>query len=81
MIADTYSDIIEDVRGEGLMLGIKCKVLNLDMLQALRDEKLLSVAAGENVIRFLPPLNIESEHVAEAIEKLGKACEALRQKA
>lgn len=81
MIADTYSDIIEDVRGEGLMLGIKCKVLNLDMLQALRDEKLLSVAAGENVIRFLPPLNIEAEHVAEAIEKLGRACEALRQKA
>ncbi len=81
MIVDTYSDIIEDVRGEGLMLGIKCKVLNLDMLQALRDEKLLSVAAGENVIRFLPPLNIEATHVTEAIEKLGRACEALRQKA
>lgn len=81
MIADTYSDIIEDVRGEGLMLGIKCKVENLEMLQALRDEKLLSVAAGENVIRFLPPLNIESEHVAEAIEKIGHACEALRKRA
>lgn len=80
MIVDTYSDIIEDVRGEGLMLGIKCKVENLEMLQALRDEKLLSVAAGENVIRFLPPLNIEAAHVTEAIEKLGRACEALRQK-
>jgi acetylornithine/N-succinyldiaminopimelate aminotransferase len=80
MIVDTNSDIIEDARGQGLMLGIKCKVENLEMLQALRDQKLLSVAAGDNVIRFLPPLNIEKEHVAEAIEKLGKACQVLRDK-
>ena len=80
MIVDTNSDIVEDARGQGLMLGIKCKVENLEMLQALRDQKLLTVAAGDNVIRFLPPLNIDAEHVAEAIEKLGKACQALREK-
>lgn len=80
MIVDTYGDIVEGVRGEGLMIGLKCKVENLAMLQALRDEKLLTVAAGDNVIRFLPPLNIEAKHVTEAIEKLGKACESLREK-
>lgn len=74
MIVDSHPDVIEGVRGEGLMLGLKCKVENLQMLQALRDQKMLTVAAGDNVIRFLPPLNIEKEHITEAIEKLSAAC-------
>jgi acetylornithine/N-succinyldiaminopimelate aminotransferase len=77
MIVDTNPEVVEEVRGEGLMLGLKCKVPNLDMLQALRDQKLLTVAAGDNVIRFLPPLNIEKEHISEAIEKLNAACQVL----
>jgi acetylornithine/N-succinyldiaminopimelate aminotransferase len=77
MIVDTNPEVVEEVRGEGLMLGLKCKVPNLDMLQALRDQKLLTVAAGDNVIRFLPPLNIEKEHISQAIEKLNAACQVL----
>jgi acetylornithine/N-succinyldiaminopimelate aminotransferase len=76
MIADTYPDVVGEIRGEGLMIGIKCKVPNLEMLQALRDRKLLTVAGGDNVVRMLPPLIIEEEHVTEAIEKLSNACEA-----
>lgn len=79
MLKDEYGDIIEDIRGEGLMIGIKLKVLNTDMLQALRDRKLLTVAAGDNVIRLLPPLIIEDQHVSEAIEILSDACDAFRQ--
>ena len=75
MIVDSHPDVVEGVRGEGLMLGLKCKVENLQMLQALRDHKMLTVAAGDNVIRFLPPLNIQKEHITEAIEKLNAACE------
>lgn len=79
MLQDQYDDIIEEVRGEGLMIGIKLKVLNTDMLQALRDRKLLTVAAGDNVIRLLPPLIIEDQHVSEAIDILGDACNSFRQ--
>lgn len=77
MVVDSHPDVLEDVRGEGLMLGLKCKVENLQLLEALRGQKLLTVAAGDNVIRFLPPLNIEKEHIAEAIEKLNAACDTL----
>jgi acetylornithine/N-succinyldiaminopimelate aminotransferase len=81
MIADTYPDVVEEIRGEGLMIGIKCKVPNLEMLQALRDRKLLTVAGGDNVVRMLPPLIIDETHVTEAIEKLSNACEEFSGKA
>ncbi|MDP1626436.1 aspartate aminotransferase family protein [Parvibaculum sp.] len=77
MLADRYPRIIEDVRGEGLMLGIKCRVPNTDLVAALRTEKLLAVGAGDNVVRLLPPLTIEESHLDEAMEKLGHACAAL----
>ena len=77
MLADRYPRIIEDVRGEGLMLGIKCRVPNTDLVAALRTEKLLAVGAGDNVVRLLPPLTIEESHLDEAMEKLAHACAAL----
>ena len=74
MLADRYPRIVEGVRGEGLMLGIKCRVTNTDLVAALRDEKMLAVGAGDNVVRLLPPLNIEEAHLEEAMEKLMAAC-------
>ncbi|MFN4353480.1 aspartate aminotransferase family protein [Parvibaculum sp.] len=74
MLADRYPRIVEGVRGEGLMLGLKCRVTNTDLVAALRDEKMLAVGAGDNVVRLLPPLNIEEAHLNEAIEKLMAAC-------
>ncbi|NIJ40894.1 acetylornithine/N-succinyldiaminopimelate aminotransferase [Parvibaculum indicum] len=76
-LADEHPDIIEGVRGEGLMLGIKCKVPNTDLVAAARSEHLLVVGAGDNTVRLLPPLNIGDEEVEEAIDKLSKACTAL----
>jgi acetylornithine/N-succinyldiaminopimelate aminotransferase len=77
MIADKHRSIIEDVRGEGLMLGLKCKVPNTDVVNALRERGLLSVGAGDNVVRLLPPLIIDETHVREAIAIINDACGAL----
>ncbi|WP_443971938.1 aspartate aminotransferase family protein [Sphingobium sp. CR28] len=68
-----HDHLFEEIRGKGLMLGIKLKepAVARDFVAHLRDEHgLLTVAAGENVVRLLPPLVIEESHVAEAIEKL-----------
>jgi acetylornithine/N-succinyldiaminopimelate aminotransferase len=77
MLADQHPRIIEGVRGEGLMLGLKCRVVNTDLVAALRNEHMLTVGAGDNVVRLLPPLNIDEPHLDEAREKLTRACTAL----
>ena len=77
-IADEHDEIIEDVRGQGLMLGLKCKVPNQKLLAALRAEKLLTVQAGDNVVRFLPPLIVTEVEIDEACAKLDAACVALK---
>ncbi|MBX3505351.1 MAG: aspartate aminotransferase family protein [Parvibaculum sp.] len=74
MLADRYPRIVEGVRGEGLMLGIKCRVTNTDLVAALREEKMLTVGAGDNVVRLLPPLNIDETHLDDAMERLMAAC-------
>ena len=76
-IVDTFPDLYEQIRGEGLMLGLKCKVPNTDMLVAFRDEKLLTVAGGDNIIRFLPPLIVTEDEIRIAKEKVIKASEKL----
>ncbi len=76
-IADTHPDIVEGVRGEGLMIGIKCRVPNKDLAGALRNERLLTVGAGDNVLRLLPPLVIDEKDVDEALAMLDRACAAL----
>jgi len=77
MLVDQHPRVLEGVRGEGLMLGLKCKVTNTDLVAAARNEHVLTVGAGDNVMRLLPPLIIEEKHIDEAVEKIGRACEAL----
>jgi acetylornithine/N-succinyldiaminopimelate aminotransferase len=77
-IADEHDEIIEDVRGQGLILGLKCEVPNQKLLAALRAEKLLTVQAGDNVVRFLPPLIVTEAEIDEACAKLDAACIALK---
>ena len=67
LVAD-FPDILDSVRGAGLMVGLKCKVPNTDMLARLREEGLLTVVAGDNVVRMLPPLIIERQHIDEAMD-------------
>ena len=63
--------------GEGLMLGIKCKVPNTSLQAAAVAEKLLTIGAGDNVVRLLPPLVITRAEVDEALHKLDRACKAV----
>lgn len=77
MLADEYPDVIEAVRGRGLLLGLKCKLPNTDIQKALMDNGLLTVAAGENVVRLLPPLIISEEEAAEAVSRIETVCAAL----
>jgi len=68
-----HPHVFEEVRGLGLMLGLKCVVPNTDMLARLREQGMLAVAAGENVVRLLPPLVIEERQVDEALAALTAA--------
>ena len=72
-----HPDVLEDVRGAGLMLGLKCKAANTDLIARLREEGMLTVGASDNVVRLLPPLIIDESHVSEAIGLLDKACGGL----
>jgi acetylornithine/N-succinyldiaminopimelate aminotransferase len=75
-IAAAYPQIFAEARGKGLLVGLRCVVTNGDVVERLRREGLLTVAAGENVVRLLPPLIIDESHVAEAcgiVERVAKA--------
>lgn len=71
---DRYPAIIETVRGEGLMFGVKTRGPNGDFAAAARAEGLLTVLAGDNVVRLLPPLIIDETHIVEAAARLERAC-------
>jgi acetylornithine/N-succinyldiaminopimelate aminotransferase len=71
-----HPGVLDSVRGLGLMLGVKCVVPNLEMVAALRDKGLLTVGAGDNVLRILPPLIVGERHVDEAIAILDGVCAA-----
>ena len=69
-----HDDLFLGVRGKGLMLGLRLKSDSRAFVAHCRDHhNLLTVAAGDNVVRILPPLNIEEHHIAECIEKLSAA--------
>ena len=76
-VVDQFPTLIEDVRGEGLLLGLKTKIPNTDLAAALLDQHLLTVNAGDNVVRFIPPLTVTPEEIDEAVNALSKACEQL----
>lgn len=73
-----HPDIYESVRGTGLILGLKCKAVNADVVKANYGQHLLTVPAADNVIRLLPALNISDADIAEAISRLDKAATALK---
>ena len=59
------------------MIGMKCGPSNIELVDELRRQKVLTVPAGDNVVRFLPPLNIENKQINEAQDALAKACKEL----
>jgi len=72
-IHDRHSDVIADVRGDGLLLGLRTKVPNTEFVDALRAEHMLAVAAGDNVVRLLPALIISDSEIGEAINRIDRA--------
>ncbi|WP_295853799.1 aspartate aminotransferase family protein [Tardiphaga sp.] len=74
---DRFPGVVSEVRGEGLLIGLKAVVPSGDLVAALRDAKLLTVGAGDNVVRFLPPLIVTAAEIDEAVQRLEQACIAL----
>jgi acetylornithine/N-succinyldiaminopimelate aminotransferase len=72
-----HPEVFESVRGQGLMLGLKCRAPNTDVVKAGYAQNLLTVAAGDNVIRLLPALNIPDADIAEALARLDRAAISL----
>jgi acetylornithine/N-succinyldiaminopimelate aminotransferase len=70
---DAYPHVIEEVRGSGLLTGLKVKPASGEIIDAAADEKLLTVGAGDNVVRLLPPLNVGEGELSEAVARLGRA--------
>ncbi|PWE33305.1 acetylornithine transaminase [Maritimibacter sp. 55A14] len=73
----SHPEIFEEVRGAGLMLGLKCKAANTDVVQAGYGAHLLTVPAADNVLRLLPPLTISDDEIAEAVARLDRAATSL----
>ena len=73
-LVDKHPSVLESVRGVGLMLGVKSIGPNLELMTALRENKLLTVVAGENVVRILPPLNVSEDELDEAVQKIDQVC-------
>ncbi|WBU53164.1 aspartate aminotransferase family protein [Paracoccus sp. SCSIO 75233] len=76
-LVDAHPDVFDAVRGQGLMLGLKCKVAPGDMVNAGYAQHILTVAAADNTLRLLPPLNITDEEITEAVARLDKAAGSL----
>lgn len=76
-VADGHPGVFEGVRGEGLMLGLKCKLPPAEVAAAFRAEKLLAIAAGDNVIRLLPPLIVEEDDIREGLARIDRAATSI----
>ncbi|WP_427024132.1 aspartate aminotransferase family protein [Aureimonas ureilytica] len=78
-LTDRYPDVVSEVRGEGLLIGLKAVVPNTRLIEALRDHAMLAAPAGDNVVRFLPPLNVSESEIREAMNRLEAAVADLSQ--
>ncbi|MBV0891844.1 aspartate aminotransferase family protein [Paracoccus sp. Z118] len=68
-----HPDVFDSVRGQGLMLGLKCRVSPSELVEAGYAERLLTVPAADDTLRLLPPLNITDDEIAEAVTRLDRA--------
>src|ERR1700704_6367321 len=76
-IKDRYPSVIAEVRGEGLLVGLRGVVPSGELVDELRAQKMIVVAAGDNVVRLLPPLIVSDEDVAEGMRRIERACDRL----
>lgn len=73
-----HPDVFDSVRGSGLMLGLKCKASNLDVVKAGYEHEILTVPAADNIVRLLPPLTITDDEIATAVARLDAVATALK---
>ncbi len=73
-----FPEVLKSVRGQGLMIGVEATGSNLDLMAALREEHLLSVSAGGNVVRLLPPLILTKAEAHEGLDRIAAACRRIR---
>jgi acetylornithine/N-succinyldiaminopimelate aminotransferase len=78
-LKDRHSSVIAEVRGEGLLIGLRMVPPVSEMVDELRNEEMITVAAGDNVVRLLPPLIINEAEISEAIARIDRACVKLEQ--
>ena len=76
-LKDRHPAVIAEVRGQGLMIGLRTHIPNTDLAKAAEREDMLVITAGDNVVRLLPPLVISDAEVGEALDRLDRACSAL----
>ena len=76
-IKDKYPNIIKEIRGRGLLIGIQLKTDQTKFIKKLMDNKLLTIRAAENVVRILPPLNVKKSEVDQALKIIKKVCSEL----
>jgi acetylornithine/N-succinyldiaminopimelate aminotransferase len=79
-IQDRYPSVIAEIRGEGLLVGLRAVPPSSELVDALRAEKVITVAAGDNIVRLLPPLIVTEAEIAEAVRRIERACEQLARK-
>jgi acetylornithine/N-succinyldiaminopimelate aminotransferase len=80
-LKDRYPDVVADIRGKGLLIGVKLVPNNREFMRLASEHKLLIAGGGDNCVRLLPPLVISVEEAREAVEKLERTCEAVRRRA
>jgi acetylornithine/N-succinyldiaminopimelate aminotransferase len=73
-LQDLHPGVIAEVRGEGLLLGLRAVPPAGQLVDALRAERMLAIAAGDNVVRLLPPLIIGEDEIGEAVARIDRAC-------
>jgi acetylornithine/N-succinyldiaminopimelate aminotransferase len=78
-IKDRHASVLAEVRGEGLLIGLRMVPPASEMVDELRNEKMITVAAGDNVVRLLPPLIINEAEISEAIARIDRACTRLEE--
>ena len=73
-----YPGVIQEIRGKGLLIGLKLKVEQAAFIKKLSDNKLLTIKAADNVIRILPPLNVSIKEIKIALNILKKVCKSYK---
>ena len=73
-IKEIYPNIIKEIRGRGLLIGIQLHTDQVKFIKKLMENKLLTIRASENVVRILPPLNVKKNEIDQALKIIKKVC-------